>query len=73
MTDLYTLMLNRRLTSSQRHFSSYWCERAPNYLALQNGISASVMITVFRNLVTEGRWLMAFRVAHMILFGTRSR
>lgn len=69
MTDLYTLLLNRRLTTSQRHFSSYWCERAPNYVALHNGISDSAMITVFRNLVAEGRWLIAFRVAHMILFG----
>lgn len=73
MTDLYTLMLNRRLTTSQRHFSSHWCGRAPNYLALQNGISDSAMITVFRNLVTEGRWLVAFRVAHIILFGQRNR
>lgn len=73
MTDLYTLMLNRRLTSSQRHFSSHWCGRAPNYLALHNGISASAMITVFRNLVAEGRWATAFRVAHMILFRAPSR
>lgn len=73
MTELYTLMLNRRLTTSQRHFSSHWCERAPNYLALQNGVSDSAMITVFRNLVAEGRWLIAFRVAHMILFRTRNR
>ena len=27
------------------------------------------MVAVFRKLMEEGRWLLAWRVAHMILFG----
>lgn len=68
MIDLYEHMLQRGLTTSQRHFSTYWCDRAPNYLALGNGLSESALIAVFRNLVAQGRWATALRVAHMILF-----
>ena len=73
MSNLYEHMLERGLTTSQRHFSTYWCDRAPNYLALGAGLSEGAMISVFRNLVAEGRWMLAFRVAHMILFGRASR
>ena len=72
MTDLYTLMRDRRLTTSRRHCSTYWCQKAPNYLAI-GGPSDGAMITVFRRLLAEGRWATAFRVANMILFGARGR
>lgn len=73
MDSLYTLMHRRGLTTSQRHFSSYWCDRAPNYLALGTGLSDGARIAVFRRLVAECRWLMALRVAHMILFDRGAR
>ena len=71
MNDLYTLMLNRRLTTSRRHCSTYWCQMAPNYLCLGSP-SDTALINVFRGLISEGRWATAFRVAHMILFGSRA-
>lgn len=73
MTDIYSTFLKRGLTTSQRHFSTHWCDRAPNYLALGGGLSEGAMIAVFRKLVAEGRWLMAFRVAHMVLFDSNRR
>lgn len=68
MIDLYEFMLKRRLTTSRRHCSTYWCQMAPNYLVI-GGPSDTAMITVFRRLVAEGRWGTAYRVAHIILFG----
>lgn len=73
MDDLFTLLVRHGLTTSQRHFSSYWCDRASNYLALGTGLSDGAKISVFRKLVSEGRWLLAFRVAHMILFARGRR
>ncbi len=68
MDSLYALIQRRGLTTSQRHFSTHWCDRAPNYLALGTGLSDGARIAVFRRLISEGRWLLGFRVAHMILF-----
>lgn len=68
MDSLYTLMHRRGLTPSQRHFSSYWCDRAPNYLALGKGLSHGARIAVFRKLISKGEWFLSFRVAQMILF-----
>ncbi len=67
MIDLYEFMLKRRLTTSRRHCSTYWCQMAPNYLVI-GGPSDTAMINVFRRLISEGRWLTAVRVAHMTLF-----
>lgn len=68
MIDLYEHMRARKIVSSKRAFSEHFCNRAPNYLALGNGLSESALIAVFRNLVAQGRWATALRVAHMILF-----
>lgn len=73
MDSLYTLMQRRGLTTSQRHFSAYWCDRAPNYLALGTGLSDGAMIAIFRNLASRGQWILALRVARMILFGRGAR
>lgn len=67
MIDLYEFMLKRRLTTSRRHCSTYWCQMAPNYLVI-GGPSDTAMINVFRRLISEGRWTTAVRVAHMTLF-----
>lgn len=71
MIDIYKTLLKRGLTTSQRDFSTYWCNRAPNYMALGNGLSDGAMIAVFRRLIEDGRWLLAIRVARAILFGRR--
>lgn len=73
MDDLYRLMHRRGLTTIQRHFSAHWCDRAPNYLALGTGLSEGAKIAIFRRLVSEGRCLLAVRVAHMILFARSGR
>jgi hypothetical protein len=72
MIDIYTALLSAGLTTSQRDFSTFWCNRAPNYMALGNGLSDSAKIAVFRNLIASHRWWLALRVAHSILFGGRS-
>lgn len=68
MFDLYEFMLKSRLTTSRRHCATYWCQMAPNYLVI-GGPSDTAMITVFRRLISEGRWTAAYRVAHALLFG----
>lgn len=73
MIDLYEHLRARKIVASKRAFSVHFCNRAPNYLALGNGLSEGAMIAVFRNLVARGRWATAFRVAHMILFGQGAR
>lgn len=73
MIDLYEHMRARNIVASKRAFSEHFCNRAPNYLALGNGLSESAMIAVFRNLVSRGRWLLALRVARMILFSQGQR
>ena len=73
MNNLYELLLKRGLTTSQRDFSTRWCDRSPSYLATQTQPSLDATVTVLRKLVAEGRWLLAFRVAHMVLFGRGER
>lgn len=69
MTNIYETLLKRGLTTSQRDFSTYWAGKSPSYLATTNALSEGAMIAVFRKLVDEGRWLLALRVARMVLFG----
>lgn len=73
MNDLYQTLLRRRLTTSQRHFSTHWCDRAPNYLALGGEGSTDAKLAVFRKLLARRRWLLAVRVGWLVLFGTRAR
>lgn len=67
--DFYPEFLRRRLTASQRHFSTYWCSRAPNYLALGGGLSTDAKLSVFRKLIAHRRWLLAAQVGWLVLFG----
>lgn len=71
MTDIYDILFERGLTTSQRDFSTYWAGRSPSYLATTGTLSDGAMIAVFRKLIEERRWWLAIRVAHMILFGRR--
>lgn len=74
MYDIYPELLRRRLTTSQRHFSVYWCSRAPNYLALGGGLSTDAKLSVFRRLIARRRWIFAAQVGWTVLFGEpRSR
>jgi hypothetical protein len=71
MNDIYDILLKRGLTTSQRDFSTYWAGKSPSYLATTGGLSDSAMLAVFRKLIEEGRWWLAWRVARMVLFGRR--
>jgi hypothetical protein len=73
MSDLYTTLSKHGLTTSRRHFSTHWCGKAPNYMAVSGHPSTDVAITVFRKLIAEGRWFVALRVAHMVLFGRKGQ
>jgi hypothetical protein len=42
---------------------------SPSYLATTRHLSERAMIRVFRQLVAQRRWLLAIRVARMVLFG----
>lgn len=71
MNKLYMTMLKRGLTTSQRDFSTHYLNKSPSYLATMGTLSEGAMIAVIRKLIEEGRWLLACRVAMMVLFGRR--
>lgn len=72
MTDtIYEALRRRGLTTSQRDFSTRYAGRSPAYLATSKALSADAMIAVFRRLMAERRWLLAFQVAREVLFGKR--
>lgn len=71
MNDIYETLKRRGLTTSQRDFSQRWAGKSPSYLATMSTPSERVMITVLRKLVAERRWLLALRVARMVLFGPK--
>lgn len=69
MNDIYETLKKRGLTTSQRDFSTRYAGKSPSYLATMNSPSDGAMVAVFRKLMAERRWLLALRVAHMVLFG----
>jgi len=71
MNDIYAILKKRGWTTSQRDFSTYYAGKSPSYYGTTNGLSDGAMIAVFRRLIEEGRWLIAIRVARMVLFGRR--
>jgi hypothetical protein len=71
MNDIYETLRKRGLTSSRRDFSTRYAGKSPSYLATTNGLSDGAMVAVFRKLIAEGRWLLAFRVARALLFSRR--
>jgi hypothetical protein len=72
MNDIYAALRKRGLTTSQRDFSTRYAGRSPSYLATTNTLSEGAMLAVFRALVAQRRWLLALRVARMVLFGRRA-
>jgi hypothetical protein len=72
MNDIYEALRKRGLTTSQRDFSRRYAGRSPSYLATTNTLSDGAMIAVFRKLIMERRWLLAIRVARMVLFQRRA-
>lgn len=72
--SLYRLLKSRGCTNSQRDFSSYYLNMAPNYLCLrgERGLSERALINLFRRLWDERRPLLAWRVAHQLLFRSAS-
>jgi hypothetical protein len=69
MFDIYETLLQRGLTTSQRDFSTHYAGKSPSYFATTHVLSEGAMIAVFRKLLQERRWMLAIRVAHMVLFG----
>ncbi|WP_374379434.1 hypothetical protein [Dongia sp.] len=66
--DIYETCLKRGYTHSKRDFSTYYAGKSPSYLATTRTLSEGAMLAVFRRLIEERRWLLAFRVARTILF-----
>lgn len=68
--DIYRHFERLGLTDSHRHFSSAWLNRAENYLCLRSGRgpSADALIELFQTLVSEGKLMLAARVAWSILW-----
>ena len=58
------------LTSSKRHFSRVWLNRAENYLCLcgARGPSVDALVQLFRRLWRERRIVLAARVAFEVLW-----
>ena len=71
MKNIYETLRKHGLTTSQRDFCIRYASKSPSYLATTGALSESAMIAVFRKLIAEGRWLLAMRVARMVLFGRR--
>jgi len=74
-SDIYHLLQRAKLTHSRRHASRELFGAADNYLALcgDRGPSERALIHLFRRLWEERHWLLAFRVARMILWGGPAR
>jgi hypothetical protein len=69
MKEIYKILLKRGLTTSQRDFSTYWLGKSPSYYSTTGGQSDGALLAVFRKLFEERRWLLALRVARMVMFG----
>lgn len=72
-SSIYNLFHRRRLTTSRRHFSTYWLAAADNYLCLrgERGPSADVLVGLFQRLWREGRLMLAIQVGWSILWMTQ--
>ena len=68
MSDIYELLLKRGLTTSQRDFSTHYAAKSASYLATKKSLSEGAMVSVFRKLMDERHFLLAARVASIILF-----
>jgi hypothetical protein len=72
--DFYRHLSRRGLTSSLRDYSAYYLGMAENYACLrgERGPSERALINLFRRLWEEHRYLLAVRVAVVILWGDHS-
>ena len=68
--EIYDLLARKGYARSARFFSTHYCARSPNYIAMGGGVSDSAGLAVARQLAAEHRWITALRVV-MILFGRR--
>jgi hypothetical protein len=73
--DFYHLLAKRGLTTSQRDYSAYYLGMAENYACLRGdrGPSERASINLFRRLWEERRYLLAIKVARLILWGGSAR
>ena len=67
--SIYRVFKRAGLTTSQRRFSADWLGTAENYLGLRGhrGPSANILVGLFQRLWARRRFLLAIRVAGMIL------
>lgn len=72
--DFYPILARRGLTTSLRDYSSYYLGMAENYACLRGARPPSerALIHLFRRLCEERRYILALRVAWVILWGDRS-
>lgn len=68
MRDIYELLLKHGLTTSQRDFSKNYAAKSESYFATRKSLSEGAMVSVFRKLMDERHFLLAARVASIILF-----
>ena len=66
--DIFELLHKHGLSRSHRHFSEHWCDRAPNYVALGNGLSEAATLAVARKLWRRRKWLLFLRVLYAVLW-----
>ena len=71
--DLYHLLRAKGLSHSLRHYSREWLGSAENYACLrgERAPSERALVHLFQRLWSEGRLLLAARVARLILWGRR--
>jgi hypothetical protein len=69
--EIYSLMENRGLTASQRHFSGVWLERGENYLSQNKdaNLSAADTLTLWRSLQDEQQYELAAMLLADLLEG----
>ena len=73
--DFYRQLARRGLTHSLRDYSSYYLGMAENYACLRGrrGPSERARINLFRRLWEERHFIIAARVACVILWGDQAR
>lgn len=69
--NIYHQLASRGLTTSQRDYSSYYLGMSANYACLRGDRAPSerAMINLFRRLWAERHYILAARVAWLILWG----
>jgi len=69
--DIYYQLARRGLTKSQRDYSSYYLGMAENYACLRGdrGPSERALVNLFRRLWGERHYILAAKVAWLILWG----